>query len=238
MYMEIIPAIDIKNGKCVRLFKGDYSRETIYEIDPVVVAKKWQAQGATLLHVVDLDGAKKGEIVNSKTIQKIIKSVSIPIQVGGGIRSLTTIEDLIKIGVSRVILGTVVLEDKDLLSQAIKKFEDRIVISLDSKNGILMKKGWLEQTDEKILSTIQKLKMYGVRSFIFTDISKDGTLTEPDYVFIQTLINNRDSKLTVAGGISTIQQVKKLKEMNINSVIVGKALYEGKINLKEAVKLC
>lgn len=236
--MEIIPAIDIKNGKCVRLFKGDYSRETIYEIDPVVVAKKWQAQGATLLHVVDLDGAKKGEIVNSKTIQKIIKSVSIPIQVGGGIRSLTTIEDLIKIGVSRVILGTVVLEDKDLLSQAIKKFEDRIVISLDSKNGILMKKGWLEQTDEKILSTIQKLKMYGVRSFIFTDISKDGTLTEPDYVFIQTLINNRDSKLTVAGGISTIQQVKKLKEMNINSVIVGKALYEGKINLKEAVKLC
>ncbi|MCX6732487.1 MAG: 1-(5-phosphoribosyl)-5-[(5-phosphoribosylamino)methylideneamino]imidazole-4-carboxamide isomerase [Candidatus Roizmanbacteria bacterium] len=233
--MKIIPAIDIRNGKCVRLFQGDYNQETIYDSNPIVVAQKWESQGAQTLHLVDLDGAKEGRLININSIKEIINVISIPIQVGGGIRSITSIIELIKIGVSKIILGTVAIEDKYLLNKAIDLYGDKIVVSLDSKDGALMKQGWLKKTNKKLLSTVQQLKNSGVRSIIFTDISKDGTMTEPNYKVIQTLISKTNMDLIVAGGVSSIEQIIKLKEMNIDSVIIGKALYEGKINLKEII---
>ncbi|MCX6730661.1 MAG: 1-(5-phosphoribosyl)-5-[(5-phosphoribosylamino)methylideneamino]imidazole-4-carboxamide isomerase [Candidatus Roizmanbacteria bacterium] len=234
--MKIIPAIDIRNGKCVRLFQGDYTQETVYEDDPIVVAKKWEAQGAQILHVVDLDGAKEGKIININSIKKIVNAISIPIQVGGGIRSLSSISELISSGISRVILGTVAIENRNLLYKAIDMCGEKIVISLDAKDGVLMKNGWLEKTNNNLVSAIQELKKSGVRSFIFTDINKDGTMTEPNYKIIQSLIENLNIDLTIAGGISSSEQIVRLKEMGVKSVIIGKAIYEGKINLKEVIQ--
>lgn len=236
--MKIVPAIDLKNGKCVRLFQGDYTKETIYEGSPVVMAKKWETEGAQTLHIVDLDGAKEGIMINIVSIKKILDSISIPIQVGGGIRSLQSIRKLIEMGVSRVILGTSALEDANLVCQAIKQYGNKIIISIDSKNGMLMKNGWLEKTDKNVLKTIQELEEEGVCSVIYTDITKDGTMTEPNYKTIQSIINKTKMKIIIAGGISSIEQIAKLKEMNVDGVIIGKALYEGKINLKEAKNLC
>jgi phosphoribosylformimino-5-aminoimidazole carboxamide ribotide isomerase len=235
--MKILPAIDIKNGKCVRLFQGNYAKETIYEDDPIIVAKKWMEQGAQILHLVDLDGARVGKAVNLDCIKKIINSISIPVQVGGGVRSLKTIDELFNIGVSRIILGTVALEDEKLLSKAVKLYEEKIIISLDTKNGILMKNGWIEKTKKELLPTIQKLENIGVQSIIFTDTVRDGTLTEPNYEVIKSLKENTKMNLIVAGGISSREQIKKLKKMNVDGVIIGKALYEGKISVKEAL-LC
>ncbi|MFH0773659.1 MAG: 1-(5-phosphoribosyl)-5-[(5-phosphoribosylamino)methylideneamino]imidazole-4-carboxamide isomerase [bacterium] len=236
--MKMLPAIDLKNGKCVRLFQGDYTRETIYEEDPAVMAQKWEAQGAKILHVVDLDGAKEGRMVNINSIKKIINAVSIPIQVGGGVRTLSSITELIRINVLKIILGTIVLEDKELFNKAIDIYGEKIIVSLDSKDRVLMKNGWLEKTNKNVLSTVQELKNYGVRSIIFTDITKDGTMTEPNYKTIRSIINKTKIDLIIAGGISSIEQIVKLKKMNVGGVIIGKALYEGKINLKEAVPLC
>lgn len=235
--MKIIPALDIKNGKCVRLFQGDYTKETIYEDDPIIVARKWEAQGAKQLHIVDLDGAKSGEQINMDIIAQLIKTVKIPTQVGGGIRDLTSIIRIIEVGAKSVILGTAAFDEVDFLKNAINKYRNKIIISLDSKNGILMKNGWTEKSDSELFSTLQELEKIGVGSIIFTDTIKDGTLTEPNYEVIRSIKENTKINLIVAGGISSIEQIKELKKMNVDGVIIGKALYEGRINLKEAL-LC
>jgi phosphoribosylformimino-5-aminoimidazole carboxamide ribotide isomerase len=236
--MKIIPAIDIKNGKCVRLFQGDYSKETIYEDDPVIVAKKWEAQGAQILHVVDLDGAKNGKAINMDIIRRLVKAVKIPVQMGGGIRDFKSIFRKFDMRAERVILGTAALEDEKLLSKAIGLYREKIIVSLDSKNGILMKNGWLEKSDSELFSALRKLENMGISSIIYTDTIKHGTLSEPNYEVIKSIRENTKMSLIVAGGISSIEQIKKLKNMNVDEVIIGKALYEGKINLKEAISLC
>lgn len=236
--MKIIPAIDIKNGKCVRLFQGDYSKETIYESNPVVVAQTWEAQGAQQLHIVDLDGAKSGRIINIEIIQKIIKAVKIPIQVGGGIRDLTSIIRIIEVGVKSVVLGTAALENVGSLIKIINTYKERVIVSIDTKNGILMKNGWVKKSNFTIIPTVKQMESIGVKTIIYTDVTRDGTLTEPNYEVIKSIKENTKMNLIVAGGVSTIEQIKKLSEMKVEGVIIGKALYEEKINLKEVIELC
>ncbi len=236
--MEIIPAIDIKNGKCVRLFQGDYGRETVYDDNPVIIAQKWEKQGAKILHVIDLDGAKEGVTKNIGIIKKMKGSISIPLQVGGGIRSMASIKELINMGISRIILGTAALEDDKLLNQAIKLFRNRIIISLDANNGVLMENGWTNKSNKKLIPTIKELEKKGIQSIIYTDTTKDGTLTEPNYKEVSSLNENTNMNILIAGGISSIDQIKKLKKINVDGVILGTALYEGKIKIKEANELC
>jgi len=234
--MQIIPAIDIKNGKCVRLFQGDYDKETIYSNNPIEMALNWKNQGAKIIHIVDLDGAKSGKSKITKIVQKIINDVRIPVEIGGGIRNLITMKRLFNIGVTRIILGTVTLEKINLLKKLIDLYGDKVIVSVDVNNGMLMKKGWLEVSNFSLIPIIKQIEKVGVKTVIFTDITRDGTLTEPNYKNITLIRKNTKMKLIIAGGISSIEQIEKLKKMKVDGVIIGKALYEGKINLKEVIK--
>ncbi len=235
--MLIIPAIDIRNGKCVRLTQGDFDSEKIYCIDPVTIAKQWEEQGAAMIHVVDLDGAKNGTLINLEVIKSIVQSVNIPIQVGGGIRNKETVKALLSIGVSRVVLGTVALEDREELKDILKDFALQVAVALDTKNGKLMKQGWIKNTDKSTVITALELERLGVQKFIYTDVVKDGTLTEPNYKEIANLIKNIIVPVIISGGISTIASIKQLKSLEIEGVILGKALYENKLTLKEAINV-
>jgi phosphoribosylformimino-5-aminoimidazole carboxamide ribotide isomerase len=232
--MLVIPAIDIRNEKCVRLKQGDFNAETVYGDDPIVMAQKWEAEGAKALHIVDLDGAKSGQLTNLEIIKKITQFVRVPVQVGGGIQSEEIIKQLLSVGVAKVIIGTLALENEVLLEKLLNLYANQIIISLDSKNGLLAKRGWLVETANDVFTTAQTLEKLGVKSFIYTDVTKDGMLTKPDYIGVRKLLNTTKVPLTVAGGISSINDIKQLREMKVEGVIVGKALYEGKLNLKEA----
>ena len=234
--MQIIPAIDIKNGKCVRLFQGDYDKETIYSNNPIEMALNWKNQGAKIIHIVDLDGAKSGKSKITKIVQKIINDVRIPVEIGGGIRNLITMKRLFNIGVTRIILGTVALEKINLLKKLIDLYGDKVIVSVDVNNGMLMKKGWLEVSNFSLIPIIKQIEKVGVKTVIFTDITRDGTLTEPNYKNITLIRKNTKMKLIIAGGISSINQIKKLQRIKVDGVIIGKALYEEKINLKEVIK--
>ncbi len=233
--MLVIPAIDIKNGKCVRLTQGNFAQETIYGDDPVAMAKKWEKEGAQMLHIVDLDGAKNGKPVNFEIIKKIVKTVDIPVQVGGGIRDEKTIKILLSLKIKRVVLGTIALENKNELKNLLKNFSSQISIALDTRNGRLLKKGWLENTNQNLLKTAQMLEDLGVKQFIYTNVTRDGTLTQPDYLEIEILLKKIKTPIIVSGGISSTADINRLKTMGVEGVIIGKALYEGRINLKEAV---
>ena len=233
--MIIIPAIDLIDGKCVRLLQGDYSKKTVYGDDPVVVAKLWKKQGAKRIHIVDLDGAKAGAPVNTEVIKRIAQEVGVELQVGGGVRSIDSIKHLIKSGPDRVILGTVALENLSLLKQFVNLYGGKIIVSLDVRNGTLMKKGWLEQSDGDLSSTISQLESAGVQTIIYTDTSRDGTLEGPNFKEIEKVKKQTTCELIIAGGLSSIDDIKKLKELNIDGVILGKSLYEKKIDLKEAI---
>lgn len=236
--MKILPAIDIKNSKCVRLQQGDFGRETIYEDDPVVMAMKWKLQGATELHIVDLDGAKEGTIKNMSIIKKIIENTNLMVQVGGGIRTLESARQLFEIGVSRIILGTVVVENRELLKEFIIEYGSKIIVSLDVKNNKLAKKGWIETSNNELIPTAIEMGKIGVETIIYTDTNRDGMLTEPNYSIITDLKKAININLLIAGGVSSCIQIKKLKQIGLDGVIIGKALYEEKINLKEVIDLC
>lgn len=231
--MIVIPAIDIRNGRCVRLRQGDFTDETIYG-DPVLMAKKWESEGARLLHIVDLDGAKSGQLTNGDVIEQIVSGVSIPIQVGGGIQSEEIAAKLLVAGVKRMIIGTLALEDETTLKRLIGQYSEQIIVSLDSKNGKLAKRGWLEDATMDLIETAKALERLGVKQFIYTNVLKDGTLTQPDYQGIGTLLKSVKTPLIVAGGISSVADIEKLMKIGVEAVIVGKALYEGKVDLKEA----
>lgn len=235
--MLIIPAIDIKNGKCVRLTQGDFESEKIYGEDPAAIARQWEEQGAQMLHIVDLDGAKNGNLANLEVIKKIAQEVKIPLQVGGGIRNKKAVKTLLSNGVSRVILGTVALENEDELKNILNDFASQVAIALDTKDGKLMKQGWLEDSDKSSITTALKLEDLGVKRFIYTDVVRDGTLTEPNYKEIANLTKNIVVPVIASGGISTIASIKQLKSIGIEGVILGKALYEGKVDLKEALNV-
>ena len=232
--MDIIPAIDIIDGRCVRLTRGEFNKKVIYSEDPVEVAIKWESEGADRLHIVDLDGARTGRPVNDDIIKKIIKRVKIPVEVGGGIRSLDTVRDYIRSGAEKVILGSIVFEDEDLIKDIISSYRDNIIVSLDVRDERIFIHGWEKDTQINYIDAGKRLKESGIVEFIYTNIERDGTLESPDIVGLKKFIELVDVPTIASGGISSIEDIKRVKEIGASGVIIGKALYEGKIHLEEA----
>lgn len=240
--MLIIPAIDIKDGEVVRLRRGEFDKVKVYSKDPVSVARKWESEGAKLLHVVDLDGALSGELKNLDVVKKIAGAVSIPLQVGGGIRSEESIEKVFSSGVRRVVLGTAACEDDMFVQKVIGRFGEGIVVSIDARDGVVATEGWTKTSDIKAQDLVKKLELLGLRVVVYTDISRDGTLAGPNIEALKEILKVREKILVISsGGVSSVSDLLQLKELEPQGVfgaIVGKALYEEKIDLAEAIKQC
>jgi phosphoribosylformimino-5-aminoimidazole carboxamide ribotide isomerase len=217
------------------LYQGDYNRETVFSDDPLDMALKWQSVGAPRLHIVDLDGAASGEIRNLGVIKEIARAVLIPIQLGGGIRHLETIEELLKAGIERVILGTAAVEDPGLVREACRRFQESIVVGIDAREGYVATRGWLKGTEMTAVKLAEAMTRLGVRRFIYTDISRDGTLTEPNFAAISEMIEAVRLPVIAAGGISSLNHLRMLQKLGAEGAIVGKAIYTGDINLKQAL---
>ncbi|MEO6198104.1 MAG: 1-(5-phosphoribosyl)-5-[(5-phosphoribosylamino)methylideneamino]imidazole-4-carboxamide isomerase [Dehalococcoidia bacterium] len=238
--MEIIPAIDIRAGRCVRLDQGDYARETVFADDPVEVAKRWQNLGAPRIHVVDLDGAKDGAPRNEAVIWRVIEAVSIPVQVGGGIRTLDIMDRYIKTGADRVVLGTAAVKDQSVLVHALALFGDRILVGVDARDGMVATDGWLETSSLSAVDLIAQLAQLNVPRLFYTDISRDGMLGGPNFPAIQQVVENAlgldaPMKVIASGGISEIEHIQRLRLIGVEGAIIGKALYTGALDLKEAL---
>jgi len=239
--MIIIPAVDIQGGKVVRLTQGKFNEATIYFPNPEEAAQKWETLGAQRIHVVDLDGAKTGEIKNWDSIERVIKSVKIPVQVGGGIRKKEDVEKLLGLGAKYIVIGTKAVSDKVFVQQIVSQWQGQVFVSIDTSHGAVLEKGWLEVTTKKTGDLAKEMQDIGVKQVVFTDISRDGTLAGPNLPEIKRLLSIINIPLIVAGGVSTIDDLRKLKELEkdgLAGVIIGKALYEGKIDFQEALKLC
>ncbi|MGB9682376.1 MAG: 1-(5-phosphoribosyl)-5-[(5-phosphoribosylamino)methylideneamino]imidazole-4-carboxamide isomerase [bacterium] len=233
--MEVIPAIDIIKGRCVRLTRGDFANEKTYSDNPKELVKLWEELGVDRIHIVDLDGARVGRPVNREMILDIAKEVNVPVEVGGGIRSLDAIRDYIENGIDRVVLGSIVLEDKKILEESLYLYQENITVSLDVREGRLSAYGWLKDTELSYIDYAKKLEEEGVKEFIYTNIERDGTLMGPDLIGLQQLINSVKTPIIASGGISSLEDIIKVKGLGTKGVIIGKALYEGRINLKEAI---
>jgi phosphoribosylformimino-5-aminoimidazole carboxamide ribotide isomerase len=233
--MEIIPAIDIRSGRCVRLYQGDYKQETVFDEDPVAAALIWYSQGARWLHIIDLDGAIAGEPQNIAAVTQIIKETGLSIELGGGIRQEDVAERLLHQGVSRIILGTAAIEDRELVDKLCQRFGEAIAVSLDARDGKIAIHGWQKDTVVEVLQLSREMVDAGVRRLICTDIRRDGTLTEPNFDMIKRLITQTNVPVIVAGGISRLEHLRRIKELGAEGAIIGKALYTGDINLAEAI---
>jgi phosphoribosylformimino-5-aminoimidazole carboxamide ribotide isomerase len=233
--IEIIPAIDLKGGRCVRLHQGNYNEETVFSDDPLDVALKWQSMGSPRLHIVDLDGASAGEPRNLDVIKEIAKAILIPAQLGGGIRHLEMVEELLKAGIERVILGTVAVENPRLVEVACQRFPESIIVGIDAREGYVATHGWLQNTELTSIKLAESMARLGVRRFIYTDISRDGTLTEPNFSAISEMIDAIKLPVIAAGGISSLNHLRMLKKLGAEGAVVGKALYTGNIDLKQAL---
>ena len=223
----------------MRLFQGNFEKEIIYGDDPIEVAEKWEKQGAKLLHIVDLDGAKTGKIRHLSLIAEIIRNISIPVEVGGGIRGLKTIKKLFNIGVENVILSTLAYENLSLLKKICEQYKEKISVSIDAKEGFLSIKGWQETTKEKAIDFAQRMEVLGVKRFIYTDIKRDGTLSGINLEGIRKFAASIREKAIASGGVSNIEDVKRIKNLGLNNLsglIIGKALYTGAIKLEDAIK--
>ena len=232
--MEVIPAIDILDGKCVRLFQGDYDKETVFSDYPIDIAKRWESYGAQRLHLIDLDGAKNGKPINQSTIVEISQSVDIPIQVGGGIRDFRTVEKYIQDGIDRVIVGTAAVRDPDLISKTNEIFgEESVMVSIDAKDGVVAVDGWIKSSKISVFDLMDDIVDTGLKRFMYTDISRDGTLSEPNYGSIEDILEYSPMKMLAAGGISSIDDLNKLKIIGVEGAIVGRAIYTGDIVLSE-----
>jgi phosphoribosylformimino-5-aminoimidazole carboxamide ribotide isomerase len=235
--MILYPAIDIRGGRCVRLIEGDFDRETTYDSDPTLAARRWAEAGAEWLHVVDLDGAVAGRPINVETVAQIRAAVDVPIQLGGGLRQLTDLEDAFSAGVDRTILGTVALRDPELVISAVARWDDRIAVALDARDGRLATDGWLGQTNTTAVEVAQRLARSGVSHFIYTDIRRDGTLSGPNLPGLSELIEEVDADVIASGGIASFDDIKAVATVGAAGAIVGRALYDGRIDLAEAVAL-
>ncbi|MBI1884443.1 MAG: 1-(5-phosphoribosyl)-5-[(5-phosphoribosylamino)methylideneamino]imidazole-4-carboxamide isomerase [Chlamydiae bacterium] len=236
--MLVIPAIDIKGGKCVRLTQGDFSKETVYAEDPSQMALRWQNKGAKYLHVVDLDGALAGRPVNYKTIQEMTMDLLVPFEYGGGIRDFESIEKALSLGADRAVLGTMAYESEDFLESAIREFKKRVAVAIDAKGGLVAVSGWTKETAVDPVFLAKQMKKMGVSVVIYTDILSDGALKGPNYKAIEYLVDSVKMPIIVSGGVTTKEDVARLKNLEHKGVvgmIVGKALYTGDIKLEEVV---
>ncbi|MCD5390450.1 1-(5-phosphoribosyl)-5-[(5-phosphoribosylamino)methylideneamino]imidazole-4-carboxamide isomerase [candidate division NPL-UPA2 bacterium] len=236
--MLIIPAIDIRGGRVVRLVQGDFHQETVYHDDPVKVAKRWEGEGARLLHIVDLDGAREGEPVNLELVGKIASEVDIPIQMGGGVRSLETVREVLSKGIRRVILGTQASAAPDLVREACQEFGKRVAIGIDVKDGLVAVRGWTELTSKEAVTLAREMENLEVRTIIFTDVRRDGMLTGPGVKSLEEILQGTNVSLIASGGISSLEDVRRLKRLEregLEGIIIGKALYEGRIEFGEAI---
>ncbi|WP_077610886.1 1-(5-phosphoribosyl)-5-[(5-phosphoribosylamino)methylideneamino]imidazole-4-carboxamide isomerase [Clostridium sp. Marseille-P2415] len=234
--MQLYPAIDLKNGQCVRLKQGEFKEITVYSDAPEEVAAFWQSQGATFLHLVDLDGALAGRSVNEDVIKKIAAAVSIPIEIGGGIRSEAAIESMLSLGISRVIIGTKAAENPEFIRDMVKKFgQERIVAGVDAKDGMVAVEGWEKISGITASELCSRMKAYGIRHIVYTDISRDGMLTGPNVAYTKKLTEDTGMDIIASGGMSSMEDLRQLYESGVHGAIIGKALYEKRIDLKEAI---
>lgn len=237
--MKIFPAIDIKDKKCVRLIKGDFDNKTDYEISPIEQAGKYKEHGFRNLHIVDLDGALTGETINLDLIAEIVKKFNIKIEVGGGIRSIESIQKYLDTGVEKIILGSAAIKDKNFLKEACNKFPEKIALGLDAKNGYLSVSGWKENSNQLTLDYLKEVNDYGASRLIYTDINRDGMKQSPNFLETTKVADLSNCPVIISGGVSSIEDIKKAKELknkNIEGIIVGKAIYDGDIKLEELAK--
>ena len=235
--MILLPAVDILGGKAVRLFKGSFDEQTVYDEDPLDAALRWVREGARALHVVDLDGAREGRPVNGEHVERIAREAGVPVQAGGGLRTIDAIEQLIKSGVHRVVIGTAAYRDLDLLDAAIALPGDRVVVSVDGRNGRLAAAGWLDQTELPVQAAIERLAARGVRRFVYSSIEHDGTLAGPDLRGIREVAGSVRGSFIYSGGVSSLEDLRALRalrQVNLHGVIVGTALYERRLGVAEA----
>ena len=235
--MIILPAIDILSGKCVRLLNGDYNSAEKVASDPVETALEFEREGAEFIHMVDLDGARSGHMVNDLIYETVAKKVHIPIEVGGGIRNMETIDNYIARGISRVIIGSAALTDPDLVKRAVDKYGERIAVGIDALNRQVKTSGWLDETNVDYITLSKKMEECGVNYIIFTDISKDGTLSGPNFEQLDELQKAVNVKIIASGGIKNCQHIKSLSEMNLYGAICGKAIYTGDLPLRDAIRI-
>lgn len=233
--MRIYPAIDIIGGKCVRLKKGDYSQKTTYAENPIDVAKKWESLGGEFIHVVDLDGAKSGDMPNFELISNIAASVSVPIEVGGGIRDMQCVEKYLNAGVERVILGTSALRNPELVDEAVKKYGSRIAVGIDAKGGMVAVSGWEDVSDVAAVDFAKQMESKGVSCIIYTDIATDGMLMGPNLSAMEEMVKAVNMDVVASGGVTSIKDVESLADVGVEGAIIGKALYTDNIDLKEAI---
>jgi len=234
--MTIYPAIDIKNGVCVRLKMGDMQQATEYG-DPAEIAAEWQRQGAEYLHLVDLDAAFAGEFCNRNTVARILETVSIPVQLGGGVRTLADIEDRLEMGISRVIIGTAAIENPDMVAQAAARYPGRIAAGIDAKDGRVLTRGWAKGTEEDPVALALKMKALGINTVIYTDISRDGMMTGPNVEGVRRMVEATGMDIIASGGMSAPGDVRRIMETGASGVIIGKALSAGAIDLKKAIEM-
>jgi phosphoribosylformimino-5-aminoimidazole carboxamide ribotide isomerase len=234
--MIILPAIDIKDGQCVRLYQGDYAQVTTYDTDPMKVAQRWQSEGASWLHIVDLDGAAAGHPVNVESIKRIRASTSSYVELGGGMRSLMDIRQMFDLGIDRVVLGTVALTDRALLEAALTYWGERIAVGLDARNGWVAISGWRETSQVQATSLATELNACGVQRFIYTDIARDGALNGPNLEALREMQRMISCSLIASGGVSSIDDLRSIAALNIEGTIVGKALYTGNVDLATAIQ--
>ncbi len=238
--MQIIPAIDIRAGRCVRLTQGDYERETIFGEDPGAMARRWQEAGAPRLHVVDLDGARAGHPVNSESVRALIAAVAIPVQIGGGVRDIAVVQRYLEAGASRVILGTAAVKDQTTLLNAVTLFRDRIVVGVDARDSMVATEGWLETSSITAIDLVRRLSEFGVSRVIYTDILRDGMLAGPNFDSIAALVEGAAHlpapvAVIASGGVSSLDHIRRLATVGVEGVIIGTALYTGAIDLGEAL---
>jgi phosphoribosylformimino-5-aminoimidazole carboxamide ribotide isomerase len=239
--VEVIPAIDIRGGRCVRLDQGDYARETVFGDDPLAVARRWQSEGAVRLHVVDLDGARDGRPVNGDVIRAILSAVSVPVQVGGGIRDIAAVDSYLKAGADRVALGTAAVKDQTTLVNAVSLFRGGIIVGVDARDGMVATEGWLEQSEVPDTDLVQQLSELGVARIFYTDIARDGLLEGPNFAAIHRIVEHASGlpspmSVIASGGVSTVEHLKRLSMLGVEGAIVGKALYTGALSLGEAIR--
>jgi phosphoribosylformimino-5-aminoimidazole carboxamide ribotide isomerase len=237
--MDVIPAIDLLGGQCVRLYQGDYEQAQTFDDDPVAVARRWEAEGAAWLHVVDLDGAKAGHPVNLEAIAAIVRAIQIPVQVGGGLRDRDSVAKLLNLGVRRIILGTVAVEQPDLVRQLCQEFPNQIVVGIDARNGKVATRGWLETSEVLATDLAQHMATLGTAAIIYTDIHRDGTMQGPNLDALRELATATEIPVIASGGVSSVTDLMNLlalEALGVDGAIVGRAIYTGEVSLKEALR--